>query len=461
MAAGHSHAHSSGAGRRSATRPVRWVLAFALAPFIAATVVGLVWLWPRHGVTNLHPLGVPAPLVNATVLTAKDTTCGPDGLSRCQDITIRVTSGPDRGRTVSLPQEVLGPGVPDLHRGDLIVVGRNVDPLGGPVQYNFADFQRAFPLWLLAIAFAVAVVLVARWRGLAALGGLAVAWLVLIKFVLPNVLNGRSPVAVALVASAAIMIPVLYLAHGLNVRTTTALLGTLASLALTGALAAIFVAATHLTGTASDEATYIASLAGHINWSGLMLAGVVIGSLGVLNDVTVTQASATWELHDANPDRPPSRLYRSSMRIGRDHIASSVYTLVLAYAGASLPLLILFALAGQPVHSVLTGETVAEELVRTLVGSIGLVASVPITTALAVLIVTRARAETTEPDPNPAQHRSRWATVVERIDGTRRGRRVRPARPPAQPITKTPQPDQTRPAAPWQPPKAERDFWDT
>jgi hypothetical protein len=120
-----------------------------------------------------------------------------------------------------------------------------------------------------------------------------------------------------------------------------------------------------------------------------MLAGVVIGSLGALNDVTITQASAAWELYEANPDRPGTRLYQAAMRIGRDHIASSVYTLVLAYAGATLPLLILFALAGQPFHVVVTGETVAEELVRTLVGSIGLVASVPITTALAAFIVTR------------------------------------------------------------------------
>jgi uncharacterized membrane protein len=301
----------------------------------------------------------------------------------------------------------------------------------------------------------VIVVVVARWRGLAALAGLAVAWLVLVRFVLPDVLDGRSPVAVALVASAAIMIPVLYLAHGLNARTTTALLGTLASLALTGVLAAVFVAATHLTGTASDEATYIASLAGNVNWSGLMLAGVVIGSLGVLNDVTVTQASATWELHAANPDRPMAKLYRSSMRIGRDHIASSVYTLVLAYAGASLPLLILFALAGQPVHSVLTGETVAEELVRTLVGSIGLVASVPITTWLAALIVTRAHAEAGE---TVATEETPWRRLRRSWQPPARHRAPRPASPPE------PRPEPRaapRPEPrPWQPPKAERDFRD-
>jgi uncharacterized membrane protein len=449
VATGHAHLHAGTPTRRS----VRLVLTLALAPFLVATLVGLAVLWPRHGVRNVHPLGTPAPLVNATVTAANGRRCGPGGLSRCQDVVIRVTSGPDRGQRETMPEQVMGPGVPDLHPGDLIVVGRNADPLGGPVQYNFADYQRSFPLALLGLAFAAVVVLVARWRGLAALAGLGLAWFFLVRFVLPNLLDGRSPVAVALVASAAIMIPVLYLAHGLNARTTTALLGTLTSLALTGLLAAAFVAATHLTGTASDEATYIASLAGNVNWSGLMLAGVVIGSLGVLNDVTVTQASATWELHEANPERPPGRLYRASMRIGRDHIASSVYTLVLAYAGASLPLLILFALAGQPIHSVLTGETVAEELVRTLVGSIGLVASVPITTALAALIVTRADDGINDAAPRRLRATGVWTS----LHAVARRRAPTTAR-------RAPLPDpapRRAPAAspPWRPPKAEREFW--
>ena len=287
-----------------------------------------------------------------------------------------------------LPEVALGPGVPTLRAGDRVVVGRAVEPTTGKVSYYFADYQRARPLLLLALVFAVVVVGVARWRGLAALIGLGAAWLVLVRFVLPAILNGRSPVAVALVGSSVIMFVVLYLAHGFSSRTTTALLGTLASLALTGLLAAVFVAGTHLSRLGSDEATYLQTLAGNISWSGLILGGIVIGSLGVLNDVTVTQASAVWELHHANPTRGARALFASAMRIGRDHIASTVYTLVLAYAGAALPLLILFTLANQPFSRVLTGELLAEEVVRTLVGSIGLVASVPITTALAALVVT-------------------------------------------------------------------------
>ena len=370
------------------------LLAAAVLPFAVATVVGLVVLWPHHRVRPARDLGVPARLVDATVVDVRDAPCQ-GGATTCSSVGVRVTSGPDRSKPALLPEVALGPGVPTLRAGDRIVVGRAVDPTTGKVSYYFADYQRARQLLLLALAFAVVVVGVARWRGLAALIGLGTAWLVLVRFVLPAILNGRSPVAVALVGSSVIMFVVLYLAHGFSSRTTTALLGTLASLALTGLLAAVFVAGTHLSGLGSDEATYLQTLAGNISWSGLILGGIVIGSLGVLNDVTVTQASAVWELHDANPARGPRILFRSAMRIGRDHIASTVYTLFLAYAGAALPLLVLFTLTDRGFTEVVTGELVGEEVVRTLVGSIGLVAAVPITTALAVALVMRIRGSDT------------------------------------------------------------------
>jgi uncharacterized membrane protein len=240
---------------------------------------------------------------------------------------------------------------------------------------------------LLAVLFGVLVVAVGRWRGLAALVGLALTALVIVRFVIPSILENNSPVAVAIVGSAAIIFVVIYVAHGFNPKTTTALLGTLASLALTAGLAAVFVAATHLTGLSSEETTSLQSTLGNVPLQGLILAGVIIGSLGVLNDVTVTQASSVWEIHSANPERPARDLYRAGMRVGRDHIASTVYTLVLAYAGASLSLLILFSLSNQHAVNVLTGDLVGQEIVRALVGSIGLVASVPLTTALAVVVV--------------------------------------------------------------------------
>jgi uncharacterized membrane protein len=175
------------------------------------------------------------------------------------------------------------------------------------------------------------------------------------------------------------------------VCTTSAVAGTLISLVLTGLLAGGFVHLTHLTGLGSEEGEYLRALAGNVNLRGLLLGGMIVGSLGVLDDVTITQASAVWELSRANRAYGARQLYRAALRIGRDHIASTVNTLVLAYAGASLPLLVLFSLAGQRLGDVLSGELVAEEIVRTLVGSIGLVASVPITTAITAFVATRHR----------------------------------------------------------------------
>jgi uncharacterized membrane protein len=191
---------------------------------------------------------------------------------------------------------------------------------------------------------------------------------------------------VAIVAATAIGYVALYLTHGVNERTTVALLGTLASMAVIALLAWMFTQATRLSGVAEEEATFLRAFAPDLDFRGLLLAGVVIGAMGVLDDVTVTQVSAVAELRQADPAMGQGQLFRAALNIGRDHIASTVNTLVLAYAGAALPLLLLLAVAGRSVGSVVTGEVVAVEVVRTLVGSIGLVASVPITTALAVLV---------------------------------------------------------------------------
>jgi uncharacterized membrane protein len=231
------------------------------------------------------------------------------------------------------------------------------------------------------------VVLVARWRGLAALVGLGVAYGVLVFFLLPALLAGEPALPVGLTAAATILFVVLYLAHGVSARTSTALLGTLLSLGLTGALALAVTGAVRITGLASEEVTTVQTAAPAVSVSGLVLCGVVIGALGVLNDVTVTQASAVWELHDTAPGLPRRRLYRAAMRIGRDHIASSVYTLVLAYAGSAIPLLLLVSLSGRSVHDIVTSDGIAQEVVRGLVGGIGLVASVPITTATAAYLM--------------------------------------------------------------------------
>ena len=206
----------------------------------------------------------------------------------------------------------------------------------------------------------------------------------------------------AVVGSCLIMFVVLYLTHGLSARTSTAVLGTLLSLALIGVLGAAFSAAARLTGLDDQTSNLIATLGTGVDARGLLLAGVIIGALGVLDDVTVTQTSAVWELRRANPQLGAGALFTAAMRIGRDHVASAVNTLVLAYAGASLPLLLLFTLSGRALGEVVTAQDVATEVVRTLVGSIGLVASVPITTALAALVASR---EPTGPRVEPHERR--------------------------------------------------------
>jgi uncharacterized membrane protein len=354
--------------------------------------VGLVLLWPGHRhypvpVQFAGPNGARPAFVTGTVDAVSDGPCRTDPKTVCRTASVRLQGGPDPGTYTTL-ESGLVPGAVRLEKGERVRLALTTDPTTGGPAYGFVDILRGVPLSLVAVLFALVVVLVARWRGLAALLGLGVAYGVLVWFAVPALLAGRPPLAVGLVAGAAILFAVLYLAHGPSAATSTALAGTLISLALAGTLAAVFTASTHLTGLSSDVAVALQTAAPQVSFGGLVLCGVVIGALGVLNDVTVTQASAVWELHAANPGAGRRRLFGSAMRIGRDHIASSVYTLVLAYAGSALPLLLLVNLSQQPAGMVLTSDEVGAELLRALIGAVALVASVPITTALAAHLVT-------------------------------------------------------------------------
>jgi uncharacterized membrane protein len=385
--------HENGSHARPKASPVvRRRLTLALAPFALATVVGLIVLWPASSEDSSLG-GVADERFAATVTDVAERDCeglrGTGGSFSCVRVTARLDEGPDEGESVEF-EMAESAGVRKISTDDGILVGRapGVDDVQGGQQYYFGDYQRGRPLLLLALMFAVVVVALSRWRGLAALIGLGLSLLVLIRFVIPAILEGSNPVSVSIVGASVVMFVALYLAHGFNVRTTTAVLGTLCSLLLTGILAVIFMGTTRLTGLASEEAAFLQISAEQVNLEGLLLGGIIIGTLGVLDDVTVTQASAVWELHLANPSFGIKELYASAVRIGSDHIASTVNTLVLAYAGASLPLLILFSLSSRPLADLITTELVAVEIVRTLVGSIGLVASVPITTFLAATVTT-------------------------------------------------------------------------
>jgi len=383
-----AHAHTDVPPREGPLLAAHRILLAVVAAAAVATVVAAAVLWPTgrdSGVARY--LGAPADLVPARVEHVELKPCFGTGAAdgvRCREATVVPSEGPDEGTAVVL-QVAEGPGSPPVEESDRVVLGFTPDAPPGS-QYYLADFQRRAPMLVLAVLFASAVILLGRMRGFRALVGLGFTMVLLVTFLVPAVLEGESPVAVAVVAASAILLVNLYLAHGPTLATTTAVVGTLASLALIGVLAVAFVGATHLTGMGSEEASFLQAASSRVNLEGLLLGGVIIGSLGVLDDVTVTQASAVWELHAANPALGPAGLYRSALRIGRDHVASTVNTLVLAYAGASLPLLILLVEADRRVSDVLTGEVVAAEIVRTLVGSVGLVASVPITTALAAVV---------------------------------------------------------------------------
>ena len=397
-------------GWRRRLRTADPLLVLLVLPFLVATAVGLVLLWPDD-VRPAPPEGAAdiGELVDAQVVSVRRAPCtgapSTDGPG-CATATVRLLDGPSEGREVVLPEEpVEGAGTVELEDGETVVLSYHADAEPG-FRYALADFERRGPLLALGALFVVAVLVTARWRGARALLGTAASLVVVVTFVLPALLDGSDPLAVALVGAAVIAVLAVYLTHGVSASSTTALLGTLISLAVVGVLALVFVDLARFTGLASEESGYLTVTAGQIDLQGLLLGGIVIGALGVLDDVTVTQVSAVGELRKANESYGRRDLYRSALAVGRDHIASAVNTLVLAYVGASLPLLLLFTQAGQELRDVVTGEAVAVEVVRTLTGSIGLVASVPLTTALAAFVVDRrARRHPSSDRAQPAPER--------------------------------------------------------
>jgi len=245
------------------------------------------------------------------------------------------------------------------------------------------------PLLWLALAFGVLVVALGRWQGLRALVGLGASLGIVVGFITPAILEGRSPPAVAFVGSLAIMLVTLVVTHGLGAKMLAAALGTACALALTLGLGSLFINLSHLTGFSSEEAIYLRAAAGDISIQGLLLAGMVIAALGVLDDLTVTQSSTVLALRRANPEFGFGGLFRGAIDVGHDHIAATVNTLVLAYAGASLPVLLIFSLGDISFGDAINSEAVAAEIVAMLVGSIGLISAVPLTTALGALLATR------------------------------------------------------------------------
>ncbi|MEH0843371.1 YibE/F family protein [Micromonospora sp. CPCC 205711] len=391
---------------------VRRILVATVVPLFVITVVAALALWPRD--VREQDRGGDVPRSHGTVTRVVSEPCPPTpevpegtpGMATgpCGTVTVSVEQGPDAGKRVQTPMPA-GPGAPTVAVGDEIVLVKLTDPADPTASsYNIAEHQRGKPLlWLVAL-FAAAIVAFGRLRGLAALAGLAASFAILLAFVVPGISAGGSPLLIAITGSALIMFVVLYLTHGITAQTSVAVLGTLGSLVLTGVLGSLATAATHLTGFGSEEATTLSMYQRDVDLHGLLLAGIIIGSLGVLDDVTVTQAATVTELAHANPGLSRLQLYRAATRVGRAHIASTVNTIVLAYAGASLPLLLLLTVDSRSVSEILTSEFLAQEIVRSAVATLGLVAAVPLTTGLAALVTTAGRgpAGDTAPASGPA-----------------------------------------------------------
>lgn len=366
----------------------------AFGVLVVSTVIGLVTLWPEDR-TIEQPLGLARPqTLGAEIVAVAAAPCRVPGQSGCRTVTVELKQGKDEGKRATLsvtdPSDRL-----DLDVGDGVRVAENQLPPGAQLggvrvdRYSLADFERKTPLIWLGLAFAALVLLTGRWQGLRALFGLGASLAIVVFFVVPAILDGSSAPGVALIGSLAIMLVTLVVTHGFGPKMLAATLGTASALLLTLGLGSLFIGAAHLTGLSSDEAIFLRASVGDISISGLLLAGMVIGALGVLDDLTVTQASTVLALRRANPSLDFRRLFAGAIVVGHDHIAATVNTLVLAYAGAALPILLIFSLGGTSFGDAVNSEAVATEVVATLVGSIGLIAAVPLTTALAALLATR------------------------------------------------------------------------
>lgn len=301
---------------------------------------------------------------------------------------VRILEGPFAGQNMEIDYGLrqIRPAELRLNTGEEILVTISQRPDGGVLAY-FTDFTRTNALLWLLLTFIVFSILISGWKAVRGLLGMAISLAVILGYIIPQILAGKDPVLVSITGSFALLAITLYLVYGWTLKTHSAVLGTLIALILTGLLANYFMNVTRLTGFGTEDAMFLIQMSDYqLNLRGLLLGGILIGALGVLDDLVITQASVVFELRSANPSLDFRQLYQRSMRVGRDHVAATVNTLVLAYVGVSLPMLLLFTLSGQEFTQLLNLEFVAEEIVRTLVGSLGLVSAVPITTALSCAI---------------------------------------------------------------------------
>ena len=364
---------------------------FRLITFLLV-IIALFLLWPYFAGADLPDVSMTG--FGSETVRARVTEIIEDGeinlgdvVQRYQIARVELLEGEYQGIVMEMDygkRQVLSSAV-YLQTGDMVLVTVGSRPDGVLTVY-FVDFVRANSLlWLTAI-FVATVLVISRWKGLRSLLSMAFSLMVIISYIIPHILAGEDPLIVSITGSVILLGVTLYLTYGWNLKTHAAVVSMIIVLLITGTLAGLFVIVARLTGSGDENALFLLQMLNtQINLRGLLLGGMIIGALGVLDDLVTTQASAVFELHHANDSLGFRGLFRSAMRIGQDHVAATVNTLVLAYAGASLPMLLMFSLGRGDYGYLVNFEFVAEEIVRTLVGSLGLITAVPLTTAIAIL----------------------------------------------------------------------------
>lgn len=395
-------------------RPLNVLLGVIVASIIALTAIAMIVLWPQGetvvqepGVNDAAGVVVSAEVIRVTTASCADANVPPNDMGpsnggapvATDEECVEVLTVLESGAPVTVTLNGLQAELQRIQPGDQVQLIEYTTWVDGERQRTFAfyDHPRGGKMLLIAVVFVLIVIAVGRWRGVRALIGVGAAILLLTTFILPGILAGQPPVLIASVGALAIMIVVLYLAHGISHRTTAALFGSIFGIAFTAIIGVSVTNWLRFTGVASVEDGSLQLAVPGLDMNAVLTATIVIAGLGVLNDVTVAQASAVWEMRALNPHLPKRRIYLSAMRVGRDHIASSIYTLVFACAGAMLVVLLLLYTYPRDLIELVTSEQIGQELIRTLIGSAGLVLSMPVTTAFAVLFAEPANESTPSP----------------------------------------------------------------
>lgn len=334
-------------------------------------------------------LGSQTVLAQVSAITDQGQITLGDHTQNYQTLDVVILQGPSKGQHFSMDYGKVQLRSDDFSFkvGDRIYVTQGTSP-DGTVRVYYADFDRSKALIILALVFLLSILVMGRWKGFGSLVSLGISMFMIISYIIPHILAGDDPVRVSIIGSVILMAVTLYLTYGWNLKTHSSVLSMGLSLLLTGGLAALFVTLSRLNGYGDENALYLIQLSSvQINPQGLLLGGIIIGTLGVLDDLVTSQSAAVVEIHNANPNLNFFETFKRAINIGQDHVAATVNTLVLSYTGASLPLLLVFTLGNGGYQYLFNSEILAEEIVRTLVGSIGLVAAVPISTLIACLII--------------------------------------------------------------------------